>query len=234
MATSKIFVKALDSAGRGCRMSKKDMKNAYKLIAIPRRDRYLQCLKWLGMFFVELAGIFGASSACGAFDEFHERLIWDLVMPKCEIPKHLVMKTIDDVPTVVPKNRTDWLLQFDQEYNSMCSHLGISLAPPAKDADKAFENVTKGVVLGILYDTEEWTWTFQEPKRLSKNQKAVRELLFGSWPGRCPISGTDDVSFGKCSAACCTISVPSDSILGIRIICYFPQATCLCTSGTKL
>ena len=166
MASAKTVIAALDSAGRNCRFSKRDMKNAYKLVPVPRRDRYLQGHTWLGRFFVELAGIFGAASACGAFDEFHERILWDIVAPQCDIPHHLVMKTIDDVPAFAPSSKAEWLTQFDKIYNSTCKELGISLAPLSPAADKAFENVTRGVVLGILYDTEKWTWSMTEAKRL--------------------------------------------------------------------
>ena len=70
--------------------------------------------------------------------------------------------------------------QFDGVYGSTCEDLGISLAAPSPDADKAFEDVTCGVVLGILYDTEKWTWSMTEPKRL-RFYHDLKDLAAEEW-----------------------------------------------------
>jgi len=146
-------------------MLKKDQKNAYKYVPVRPEDWPLQVFRWLGRYFVELCIIFGASSAVGAFDRFHQRLLQDLVLPLCSIPRHLVLRCLDDVPVIAPPG-SSWLEEFDRAYSWRCKQVNVELAPNSPDADKAFVDVTRGTIFGVTYDTVSWTWSFPEDKRL--------------------------------------------------------------------
>ena len=165
MDTPRSVALAVESAGPGARMLKKDMKNAYKYIAIRREDWPLQVVRWLGHYFVEITAIFGSATSVGSFDRFHEAILVDLVLPKCDIPKPLVLRTLDDVPVISPQTST-WLEQFDREYEDTCKALNIELAPSEKDAEKAFVNVTRGTIFSVTVDTLDKVWFLPQPKRL--------------------------------------------------------------------
>lgn len=165
MDSAKTFITALESAGRNSRMLKMDQKNAYKYMPQCRRDWPLQVYEWQGAWFVELCQIFGASSAVGNYDRLHECIIVDLVLPQCSIPRHLVLRTLDDVPVVTPES-SPWLMEFHAKYVEVCSNLNIDLAENSADADKAFLNTTIGTVFGVTFDTERWLWWFPKDKRL--------------------------------------------------------------------
>ncbi len=59
------------------------------------------------------------------------------------------------MPIVAPKI-SGWCEEYSKKYKNTWQELNIELAPICPSADKAFENVTKSKVLGILFDSEKW------------------------------------------------------------------------------
>jgi hypothetical protein len=68
------------------------------------------------------------------------------------------------------------LEEFERTYREVAEDIGVRLAP-YDDPDKAFAPCKKGVVLGVEYDTERWTWAIPEEKlaRLLEQLKRVIE-----------------------------------------------------------
>ncbi len=54
--------------------------------------------------------------------------------------------------------------------------MNIELAPNCTAAEKAFENVTKGKVLGIFFDSKKMEWCLPSDKR-SKTLRSVAEIF---------------------------------------------------------
>ena len=53
---------------------------------------------------------------------------------------------------------------FFNAYNEIGEAVGVRMAPRG-DPEKSFEVATKGTILGVVYDTHAWTWSFCERKR---------------------------------------------------------------------
>ena len=74
-----------------------------------------------------------------------------------------MFKCIDDVPVVAPMN-SGWVSKFFAAYVAVCERANIKLAPFDAEDDKAFIGRSKGVMLGVLFDTEKMSWGFSEAK----------------------------------------------------------------------
>ena len=65
--------------GRGCLMTKFDIKAAYQILPIHPEVRFLFGMKWRGRFFLIVFCLaFGLRSACKIFDNFADVLAWIL------------------------------------------------------------------------------------------------------------------------------------------------------------
>ena len=68
-------------------------------------------------------------------------------------------------------------LTFYNTFKDVSDSLGVKLAPPG-DRDKEFEPSQKGVVLGVFYDTVNWTWSIRDDKLsiiLNKIQDCIED-----------------------------------------------------------
>jgi hypothetical protein len=74
----------------------------------------------------------------------------------------MVIQYLDDVCGAAPQGCLS-LERFLKAYKDFAADTGIQLAPDS-DPDKAFSCTMKGVVLGVLYDTENWTWSIPQEK----------------------------------------------------------------------
>ena len=174
MSSAKRFGQSILKAGKGSMMSKFDMKNAYKIVPCKIADLRLQGFQWGGRFFVETTQMFGAKSAVTNYD-IVGHTIFSLALAYCTIPRHLVHRQLDDVPTVAPKN-TDWCQKFTEKYKEICDELEIVLAPDCPNKDKAFRNEKSGKVLGIVFDCENLSWSLDKDKKI-EYQNDVHEAL---------------------------------------------------------
>ena len=163
MSSAKKFGQSVLMAGKGAKMTKFDMRNAYKIVPCNMKDLRLQGFKWGGRFFAELDQIFGAKTAVPNYD-IVSNTVKILAVCMCEIPRHLVHRQIDDVPIVAPKN-SSWCESFTKEYENVCESLNIPLAPDCPRKDKAFKNSSSGKVLGISFNCEDLSWKLPEDKR---------------------------------------------------------------------
>jgi hypothetical protein len=69
-------VDLVNEAGRGCLMSKLDIKHAYRLLPV-RPDQWHQlCYHWEGNYYVDLVLPFGMRSSAGIFNKFASLVKW--------------------------------------------------------------------------------------------------------------------------------------------------------------
>jgi len=174
MSSAKRFSLSVLKAGRFGKMTKFDMQNAYKHIPCKIEDLRLQGFNWGGRFFVETAQIFGARTSVANYDMLGN-IVLALALTNCNIPRTLVHRQLDDVPVVGPR-KTDWCEKFTEEYEKICSDIGIKLAEDCPKKDKAFKLSQTGKVLGIEFDTVTLSWRLPEDKR-QEYMNAIHAVL---------------------------------------------------------
>ena len=173
MSSTGKWLAVLERAGRGCLIMKLDWSDAYKHIRVRKEDVQLQWFFWLGMFFAELCLIFGTSSSVGIYDRV-AKLVLALVLLVARFPLALVCQHLDDVCAAAPAG-TDGLTRLEKAYRGVAKEIGVKLAP-TDDPDKAFSPCQAGTVLGVYYDTREWTWCIPGEK-LARLVGQIRGVL---------------------------------------------------------
>ncbi len=163
MSSAREFGYLIMKCGRNALMSKFDLKDAYKNIPAKINDLRLQGFKWLNKFFIDISQIFGARSAVSNFDTTNHT-ITDLAVIVSETLPELVLRHLDDVPTVGPADK-QYCQNFSREYMNICIELNLKLAQNCPNNEKAFCNDTYGKVLGYWFDTEKLCWRLPENKR---------------------------------------------------------------------
>ena len=174
MSTAKKFSYTLVEAGAGAVMSKFDMVDAYKNIPAPPSDLRLQGFEWLSRYFVELRQIFGAILAVPNFDILGNT-ISTIANAVCEIPEHKRHRILDDTPSVAQAG-SPVARAFCETYKVICSQINLPLALDCPDFDKAFQLSTNGKVLGIIFNSENLSWTYPKEKAF-KSLSAIQKAL---------------------------------------------------------
>jgi hypothetical protein len=177
MSSTAAWLKVLDRAGRGCLITKTDWASAYKHICVREQDTDLQWFSWGGRYFKELCLIFGAASSAGIFDDA-AKLVLDLVCRRANFPRNMVCQHLDDICAAAPAGSIK-LHQLDQSFKELAAELGVELAP-RDDPDKSFAPCTAGVVFGVHYDTETWTWAVP-PDKLARTCTMVQDAIDNEW-----------------------------------------------------
>ncbi len=172
MSSTVKWLRVLERAGKGCVIMKIDWSDAYKHIAVAAEDLELQWFMWLGKGFVELCLIFGSSSSVGIYDRA-AKLVLEIVLRISGFSANLVCQHLDDVCAAASKLAD--LMKFEETYRAVAAQLGVQLAP-TDNPEKAFKPCTEGVVLGVKYNTEEWTWSIPEDK-LSRLMVQIKEVM---------------------------------------------------------
>jgi hypothetical protein len=173
MSSTEAWLRVLNRAGRNCFICKIDFADAYKHIAVAQRDTDLQWFEWGGRFFKELCLIFGAASSAGIFDAT-AKVILNLVCVAANFPRSMVCQHLDDICAAAPADSI-LLHKFDKKFQEIAGMVGVQLADRA-DPDKTFGPCHKGTILGVEYDTQEWTWTIPADK-LVRLRLTLKEVL---------------------------------------------------------
>ena len=173
MSSTNKWLKALHLAGRNAEMCKIDWSDAYKHIAVSLEDTNLQWFTWLGMGFKELCLIFGGASSAGIFDRL-AKVVVHIVAHKSNFPTNRICQHLDDCCAAAPAG-SGQLARFDSVFYQVAGKLGIKLAPRV-DPEKSFGPNCSGLVLGIFYDTNSWTWALNHEK-LSRLLHDLKEFL---------------------------------------------------------
>ena len=155
MSSTPKFLLVINKAGRGALLVKVDMSDAYKHITVGEGDLNLQWFEWLGMYFCELCLIFGGVSSVGLFDRF-AKVVNSVVKKLADMPDDLVCQHLDDTCAAGPAG-SGLAERFDRTYQEVARKIGVKLAP-RDDPEKSFGPSTEGTVLGVHYNTVDWTW----------------------------------------------------------------------------
>ena len=155
MSSTGKWLEALSRAGRGCKMVKIDWADAYKHLPVSKRDENLQWFSWLGRAFRETRLVFGGASSAGIFDRLNKVVI-AIVAIKARMDPLQICQVLDDCCACAPAG-SSVLERFDDKFKKVAGVLGIKLAP-REDHEKSFAPCTEGVVLGVNYNTRDWTW----------------------------------------------------------------------------
>jgi ribonuclease HI len=148
------------SAGRGCLLLKRDIKDAFRMVPLSYRARTLMGFSWEGVTYQECCLSFGLRTAPLIFNLFAEGLHWILYSQlPCEVEHYL-----DDFIFILA-NPND-LAAITQTYISVTDSLGI----PRNDSKD-----TAGTVIEVLGYTID---TIQMQTRLSpqKQSRAIEEV----------------------------------------------------------
>ena len=137
-----------------------------------KEDTNLQWFEWAGRFFKELCLIFGSASSAGIFDDA-AKVVLDLVCRLAGFPADMICQHLDDICAAAAVKEV--LDKFDDTFSEVAEELGVKLAP-RDDHDKTFGPCKKGVVFGVEYDTEEWTWQLPEETML-RIIGAIKEVM---------------------------------------------------------
>jgi len=176
MSTARLFGYSVVDCGYGARMWKWDMEDAYKNLPAKLCDLRLQGFMWLGRYFLETRQAFGAKSAVAAFDRLG-RVIADLALATCNLPRRFLHRTLDDLPIVTPRDSSEGP-KFAEAYRMTCEQVGISLAQNCPLLEKAFEDSTVGTVLGIRFCTTDLSWSIS-PAKYNKILAHIQGPLLG-------------------------------------------------------
>ena len=173
MSSTQKWLAVLNKAGHGCYIMKMDWSDAYKHIPVAQEDIKLQWFTWLGKAFAELCLIFGTSSSVGIYDRA-AKVVLELALRVSKFPRDLVCQHLDDVCAAAPADGTA-LVQFGQTYRKVAAQIGVQLAP-TDNPEKAFDTCQEGVVLGVHYNTADWSWMVPDDK-LARLVNQIRDLL---------------------------------------------------------
>ena len=177
MSSAKDFGYCLCKAGVSANFSKFDLSDTYKNVPCKSLDFRLQGFSWLGKFFLETQQIFGAISSVPNYDILGHT-IEVLAVVISDTPAELTLRRLDDVPNVAPVS-TQWCEKFAVVYSDLCESINVKLAPDCPNRDKAFRNVKEGKVLGIIFRSEDLSWSLPAEKKL-KCLNSIAILLAGA------------------------------------------------------
>ena len=161
MSSTAKFVESLAKAGVGALMCKNDWSSAYKHQHVRTEDLKLQFIEFGGKLFCELMLVFGAKSSPGIYDDL-AKVILGCALLEAEMDADMVQQHLDNVCAVGTEENGS-IYRFDEAYRKVADKVGVRLAP-RDDPDKSFGPTTVGLVLGVVYDTKQWTWGIREDK----------------------------------------------------------------------
>jgi hypothetical protein len=161
MSSTAKWLGVLYKAGKGCLITKLDWADAYKHIHVRKEDIDLQWFSWAVMFFAEKCLVFGAASSPGIYDRAAKTVL-DIVLHWANFPGEMVCQVLDDVCAAAAAG-LEGIFKFERMYREVAEEIGVKLAG-YEDEEKAFAPCTRGVVLGVEYDTVAWTWAIPQDK----------------------------------------------------------------------
>ena len=91
------------------------------------------------------------------------------------MPHSNVTRALDDSPCIA-STESGLVEKFTEEMRRLCHETNIPLAPNCQKNEKAFELVQQGTVLGVGFNSVDFTWNFSE----FKANKVVRRCLDGA------------------------------------------------------
>ena len=157
-------IAAIRRLGRGCRLSKFDVRAAFKLVPVRPEDRPLLGLVWQGKYYYEVVLPFGLRTSGYRWEEFAEALHF---LCTEHLGIELVFHYVDDFLFVAPPADGVRAERERQAFEALCRILGVPIAD-----EKTVGPATRCVFLGIEIDTDKMECRLTD-KRVGK----LRSLL---------------------------------------------------------
>lgn len=117
-------IKFIKMLGRGCFLSKTDVKSAFRLIPIRPDEYHLLGFKWQGMFYFDACLPMGCSTSCAIFEEFSTSLEW---MAINSLKITAMVHILDDF-LIISKNKISANQDLDR-FLTACHDINIPMAP---------------------------------------------------------------------------------------------------------
>jgi hypothetical protein len=144
--------------GRGVRLHKRDLKDAFRKIPVSPYDHWLLLFEWQGQFYVDICLPFGLSTSPFLFNLFAEGLHWILEY----VYSQSVVHYLDDFLLVAGDN--------DALFGQVCEYLGLE-EKPSKSIDGSVVDFT-----GIEIDSERMEVRLPKDKHM-RALKGVEDML---------------------------------------------------------
>ena len=160
MSSTKDIILALLRHGPGVTFCKQDWADAYKHVHVRQEDIRLQVVEWGGMFFIDRSLTFGMSSSPGIY-HLVSSVVKRVALSLENLPLRNTYQVLDDCGYIGQRHHT---VGFYGSYNKVGDRCGVKYAPKG-DKEKSFEVDTEGTILGVHYDSLDWTWGFCPRKR---------------------------------------------------------------------
>ena len=132
-----------------------DWADAYKHVHVRQEDIPLQVVEWGGMYFVDRSLTFGMSSSPGIYHRVSS-VVKMTALARESLHKKNTFQVLDDCGYLGRRQDT---VAFFKSYNEVGAAVKVRMAPQG-DPDKSFECETAGTILGVHYDTVDWSWSF--------------------------------------------------------------------------
>jgi hypothetical protein len=126
MSSAAQFGQSVRAIGQGARITKLDMKDAYKLVPAKTADYRLQGFERQGHLFVDTQQIFGSATAAANFDKLAGTVL-KIVLSELQARNITIHRTLDDVVSVVPACSSK-SKEFAATYRRVADCLNIKLA----------------------------------------------------------------------------------------------------------
>ena len=137
------------------------------MIPVTLEQRRLQAYSFCGALFIKLKLIFGDKLACQYFDKLHYAILHAFVYPVSHFPPVAQGRTVDDIPSVVPFGAKASLISFVEQYRNALQVLNLRAADDDPFCTKSFDCSQEGEVLGIRFNTKDFTWSLPHGKLAS-------------------------------------------------------------------
>jgi hypothetical protein len=136
---------------------------AYEHVSVRCEDHRSEVIEFGGRFFVECCLTFGGANSPTIY-HLPASLLKSMAELKSGLDPCLNIMQLDDNCSC-DKKGSGTLRCYREEYRSVASRLGIRLANE-DNPSKAFPPSCMGKILGLMYNTELWTWNMTEAKRV--------------------------------------------------------------------
>ena len=123
-ATIDDAIRIIKRLGKGCAMSKTDIKSAFRIIPVHPLDYHILGMHWEGNYYYDKALPMGCSSSCKIFETFSTSLEW-IAKNKLGIPH--IIHILDDFLIIEPTIR-ECKASLDR-FLTFCSQIGVPMAP---------------------------------------------------------------------------------------------------------
>ena len=165
-ATIDDAILAIKTLGRGCFMSKTDIKSAFRIIPINPKDYPLMGLYHKGKYYFDKTLAMGLSSSCSLFEEFSTALEWAIINKlKAEKTVHI----LDDF-LFLAKSQGKCSSTLDSFLN-MATDIGVPIAE-----EKTVQPTQCIIFMGIELDSLLFEARLPQDK-LQKCRALIREFL---------------------------------------------------------